>query len=161
MITQTELREVLTYHPETGRLVYKTNRGPMRSGARAGCLSFDGYRRIKIGGNRVPYLEHRLIFFWMTGWWPEDQVDHINGERDDNRWDNLRNATSSINQQNQRHAQKGSAVGVLGVKKHKNRFIARIYVDGMQRHLGIFDTKEEAHQVYLCAKRELHQGCTI
>ena len=99
----------------------------------------------------------------MYGTWPENQIDHINGVRHDNRIDNLRDVLQSTNAQNQRKPSATNKCGFLGVNFHKcsNRWIAQIHVQGKKKHLGLFDTPKEAHEAYVTAKRELHEGCTI
>lgn len=106
---------------------------------------------------------HRLAFLYMTGEWPAHQVDHINADRADNKWANLREATISVNAQNRRAALAGSSSGLLGASwdsKHE-RWKAQIRVNGRTRHLGYFGSPEAAHQAYLMSKRAHHAGCTI
>ena len=100
---------------------------------------------------------------WITGAWPEHDVDHINGVRNDNRWSNLREVTRTVNIQNQRIAQTRNVAGLLGVsfEKARNKYKAGIVAGGKYHNLGRFNTAEEAHAAYLKAKRELHEGCTI
>jgi hypothetical protein len=128
-------------------------------GATAGYVSKSGYRYIHVNGKKRLCL--RLAFLWMTGSFPKAQVDHINGVRNDNRWDNLREATRSFNIQNQRRAHSRNRLGVLGVEQVGKRFVSRIWVDNKAEYLGTFDTAEAAHGAYLSAKRKLHPGCTI
>lgn len=91
----------------------------------------------------------------------------MNGIITDNRFENLRDVSRLINMQNRRGAQKGSTCGVLGVGYDRRRpsrpFYARIRVPGMKygKFLGYFDTPDKASEVYLEAKRRLHDGCTI
>jgi hypothetical protein len=117
--------------------------------------------RISINGKQR--FAHRLAFLLMTGCCPKF-VDHIDGNRSNNRWNNLREASIQINQQNLRSAQKNNTSGYLGVMYHKNRkkpWSARIYADGKHRHLGYFADPAAAHERYLEEKRRLHGGCTI
>ena len=160
--TAAELAAVLAYDPETGRFTWL--RPPARArhvkaGAEAGCLASDGYRQIRI--SRRGYMAHRLAFLLMTGAWPAGQVDHINGDRADNRWSNLRDVSASVNTQNQRRAQRGNRAGLLGVSLEGGRYRARVRLNGTNQHMGLFDTPEEAHAAYLEAKRRLHAGCTV
>lgn len=109
------------------------------------------------------YLEHRLAWLYVTGTWPSDQIDHVNGIRDDNRIFNLREATGPENNGNQRQARSDNKTGLLGVywdKQHK-KFSAKIMFSGKHKYLGYFPTAEEAHAAYIKAKRELHSHCTI
>lgn len=157
-LTQSRLREMLEYVPETGKFVRARDVVGRKAGSEAGSLDTTGYIRIGVA-NRV-HLAHRLAFLYMTGEWPEEHVDHINGVRTDNRWVNLRPASKSVNMQNRR-AKSGNAAGLLGVSRNGGRWSARIHTSSGPKHLGTYSTPEEAHQVYLDAKRVLHAGCTI
>lgn len=118
-----------------------------------------GYKRIRL--DRVVYACHRLAFLYMTGEWPRYGVDHINGNRLDNAWENLRDVPSRVNSQNMRKAVRTNPTGLLGVTTYKNRYLSRIRVNGKLVYLGQFKTPEEAHQSYVLAKRKMHEGCTI
>jgi len=159
-ITLERLQEILHYCPETGLFTRRTRTNASKPiGGVTGCIANNRYVVINVG-NKV-YLAHRLAWFYMTGAWPEDQIDHINGIRHDNRWENLREATRSLNCQNQRKATRTNKLGVLGVCKVKNRYLAQIRVGRRNINLGSFSSPEEAHAAYLEAKRKLHDGCTI
>jgi hypothetical protein len=135
----------ISYDPSTGALTWVAG---LRRGQTAGCLKNDGYRRVTIGG--VNYAEHRLIWFLMTGEWPELQIDHRNGVRDDNRWVNLRQATASQNTANCRKR----GPWLKGCTRRRNgRFQAQIGVRGERSYLGTFDTEAEAHAAYLEAAK--------
>lgn len=97
----------------------------------------------------------------MTGKWPELPIDHINGVKDDNRWLNLREVPTKVNLQNRHKPNVTNSTGLLGVFPRNGKFKAALWSDGKSRHLGTFDTPEEAHQKYLEEKRKLHEGCTI
>ena len=94
------LRERFDYDPETGRLVHRTNRGAARMGADAGCVGALGYLQVRIDGS--VYKAHRLCYALGTNVppAPEDTVDHVNGDRLDNRLVNLRLATSAEQKHN-------------------------------------------------------------
>ena len=164
MLTQARLKEVLHYDPETGEF-----RRPKRIGSRGRVCGGHllghwnetvGYLEIRI--DWVLYLAHRLAWFYMTGEWP-DRVDHENRVKTDNRWTSLRNGTGSFNLQNRKTANSNNKSGYLGVTTDERRgsYSARIMLDGIGKHLGVFDTPEHAHYAYVKAKRELHPGCTI
>ena len=109
----------------------------------AGWRNPTGYIRMKVGGKL--YLAHRLAFLYMTGKWPEDQVDHINHIRDDNRWCNLREVSHQENHKNQSKP-KSNTSGVTGVcwcKRYK-KWKAQIKVEGKVKNLGSFTSKEDA-----------------
>ena len=124
------------------------------AGVVAGSLHSNGYWYIQIDGRK--YLAHRLAWLITNGALPADQIDHIDGDRANNRLANLREATNAENQQNLRRAPRGSTTGLLGASPHGGGFKARIRVDGERRHLGQFDTPEQAHAAYLVAKKKLH-----
>ncbi len=161
-LTAERLRELLSYEPETGEFRWRVGRGGTAvAGGRAGCKQTIGYRRIGVAGRT--YWEHRLAWLHVTGTWPSDQIDHVNGVKGDNRIANLREATRSENQGNLRQARSDSKTGLLGVhwNKPNKKFMAQIMFSGKQKYLGLFDTAEQAHQAYLVAKRELHPFCTL
>ncbi len=155
MLTLDAARERLAYDPDTGAFYRNKTRKTV------GYLSHKGYIRIDIGKNW--YSGHRLAWLMTHGEWPTEQVDHINGNRADNRIENLRLADRNINAQNQREASAGCASGFLGVYPVGNRWKAQIRHPIERRivYLGHFDTREEAHEAYVSKKRELHPGCTI
>src|SRR5262249_14466090 len=97
-LTATRVRELLDYDPDSGWLTWRTPRNGTRIGARAGSLKSDGYRRIKIDGTN--YAEHRVIWLLVTGRWPDRDIDHIDGRRDDNRIAFLRDCSKSENVRN-------------------------------------------------------------
>jgi len=163
-ITQDRLRELLYYDPESGIFtwnVYMTSRA--RKGGVAGCVNGDGY--ICIGLEKKLYVAHRLAFLYMLGKFPDAQADHINGNRTDNRWANLRNASLKENTQNRRSAPKSNkSTRLLGVTFEAKSVLpwrARIKVNGKKLSLGTFATPEEAYAAYVAAKREFHPGCTL
>lgn len=154
------LRTVLRYEPDAGRFIWLIRpRHRSRIGDVAGTRMENGYISITIDQER--FLAHRLAWFYITGARPVDQVDHRNGHRDDNRFINLREADQTINSQNLRRAQSRSTTGFLGVFPWGTRYLARIHANGRYHRLGVFDTPEQAHRVYIAAKRSLHAGCTI
>lgn len=109
------------------------------------------------------YRAARLAWFYVHGAWPKHHIDHINGNRLDNRIANLRDIPRQANNQNIHRSFKTNKTGFLGVDldKRSNRYRASIRHNGSNRTLGRFDTPEEAHEVYLNAKRLLHEGCTL
>ena len=127
----------------------------------AGWLSELGYWRVEI--ENVAHSQHRLAFLYMTGRFPRDGVDHINGRRADNKWANLREASKIINGQNRRKSNTNSGTGLLGAHFHKctGKFCAAIRVDGKTKHIGVYETAIAAHAAYIKEKRRLHHGCTI
>lgn len=162
-LTPELLRQLLDYDPETGVFTNRVKRGKSRSypGEVAGHLHKFGYRVTTI--RYVRYPEHRLAWLYVHGTWPTGEIDHINGNRADNRIANLRDVTPQINQENRRIAHQGSRTGLLGVypSSKGDKWISRIRVQGKVNHLGTFDCPDAAHAAYIEAKRRLHKGCTI
>ena len=155
MLTQSRLKELLHYSPETGDFTWLVQRGRVKIGDIAGSLHWTGYRITQIAEKE--YSAHRLAFFYMTGAWPADQVDHKNGVRHDNRWDNLRQATHAENHQNGavRSNNKSGFMGVSwNVKRRK--WQAHITFARRIKFLGRFTTPEDAYAAYLAAKANLH-----
>jgi hypothetical protein len=150
----------MSYDPHTGVFVWL--RRPcknLKAGIEAGNLQPTGYRVIRIGGSL--YKAHRLAWLYVHGHWPSDEIDHINGDKSDNRIANLRNVTHRQNMENRRHAHRNNRNGVLGVCPDGRKYSARIRAGGAQIHLGNFASVEEAGAAYLAAKRQLHAGGTL
>ena len=159
-MTQQELKHFLHYDAETG--VFRWRHPTLvniKPWSIAGYVGDKGYRRIQVCGKN--YRASRLAWFYVYGVWPSGMIDHINGDKLDNRTSNLRNVDNRTNGENQRKAHRQSLTNVLGVSPSGARFVARIKANGRCFHLGSFDTPEQAHAAYLQAKREIHQGCTI
>jgi hypothetical protein len=144
-LTAHRLRELMDYDPNTGVFTWRIARGLGVRGGVAGTINGGGYRVIGVDGAKRQ--GHRLAWLHMTGNWPVGQVDHKNGIPSDNRWSNLRVATSS---QNQRNARPHRDAGLKGTSfnKKRNHWRAHIYVAGRQIYLGAFDTAAEAHAAY-------------
>lgn len=157
------VRELLAYDPETGVFTRKVaNSNSTKVGDVAGALTDRGYVRMRVDGCFV--YGQGLAWFYVHGVWPEQEIDHINGVRSDNRIGNLRDVSRKDNMQNQRKAQASNkSTGVLGVHFHKamKKFRASIRFDGKPKHLGYFTTADDAHSAYVAAKRQLHEGCTL
>ena len=103
--SQSELREHYDYNPETGELTYLQHYHSSKVGAVAGFYeTVRGMTRASLRHNNIKYYRARLIYTWMTGTDPgELQVDHINRDSTDDRWDNLRLVTATVNCNNRKH----------------------------------------------------------
>lgn len=154
------MKELLHYNPETGVFTWLKNRGIAKAGSIAGRIDRKGYVYIKV--NISARHAARLAFLYMTGEWPPELVDHINGVRSDNRWSNLRAVNNGQNKQNIRVANKNNkSSGLLGASKQDGRWAAKINVGGKRIWLGTFDTPQEANSAYMTAKRSLHPFAEI
>lgn len=160
-ITLARLREMLSYDPVSGEFhwICDDMRGKNSREMPAGGKHSKGYWRIKIGPRY--YFAHRLAWLFENGSWPVGLIDHLNGNKLDNRIVNLRDVRPMVNVQNQRAPSRNNKTGYLGVFADGEMFRACISVGGCNRHLGRFQTPEEAHAAYVKAKRTHHEGCTL
>jgi len=145
MITQAELKAVVTYDPATGvftNLAYRS--ANCRAGQVLQGVHSKGYVRITVNGRR--YFAHRLAWLYVYGVWPSKEIDHKDRNKKNNRILNLRDATDAENSANIIAANKNSKTQVRGVHKHgtMNKFVAQRRIGGRTVHLGVFDTVEEA-----------------
>lgn len=154
MIAVSKLNELLSLDSSSGLLRWKEDRkGGAAIGDIAGSINNKGYNCIKIDGKT--YKAHRIVLAITTGQWPEKQVDHINGIKDDNRPSNLREATGAQNRHNI-GAYKNNVSGVKGVHWNKDRSMWRavIMVDKKNKHLGYYEDLELAELVHTEAARK-------
>ena len=151
-------RDIISYDPISGVVTLMASRRVDLVGKPCGTKRPNGYLvvALRLKGKKVNLYLHRLIWFWMTGAWPASEIDHINGVRDDNRWENLREATVSQNRRNS-GARRDSHAKLKGVKTRTEspsirvRFIAAISVNKKTIQLGAYDCPAAAHFVYLIA----------
>jgi hypothetical protein len=160
-LTKEKLQELLDYDPENGIFKWNVDFKKNKKGCIAGGLNPYGYIHIIIG--RKTYMAHRLAWLYVHGKHPSADIDHINCVKTDNRIVNLREASRYENLQNQKRAHSNNKSGLLGVyfDKSQGKFRSRIRVNGVAKHVGLFDTKEEAHEAYIEAKRRFHPFSTI
>lgn len=160
------LRKLLRYEPDTGKLYWLErsvclfNDNDVRACRTwnkrfAGNEAFtadngDGYKMGRIFGH--PYTAHRVIWVIVHNEWP-DNIDHINGIRDDNRIVNLRSVSKAENGKNQR-LKSNNKSGVCGVhfSTREMKWICRIDVNGKQKHIGTFDNINDAEKAIIAAK---------
>lgn len=160
-MTAERLRELLHYDPETGVFTWRVYRGVVWPGCVAGCSSAIKGRYRMIGVDQERLLAHRLAFLWMTGEWPLHKVDHVNGNGQDNRWANLRQATDRDNTRN-RHSHPLNTSGYIGVTRDnqtrsRKKWRASIRNNaGKYQNLGRYMTAREAATVRDEAARRLH-----
>lgn len=153
-LTAEQARALLKYEPETGRLFWLARPREMFSsylgyrawngrfaGAEAFTSNMKGYRQGGIFA-RAHYA-HRVIWLIQTGDWPKADIDHINGDRSDNRWANLRDASRTENAKNA-FRKSSNTSGVNGVYRRKGKWRAQIRVDGRSTYLGDFDSLDDA-----------------
>lgn len=153
ILTQDRLRELLTYHPATGEFRWNVNRtGGAKAGDVAGAFDNEGYRLISVDGRH--YKAHRLAWLYMTGQWPPNNIDHIDRNPSNNRFDNLRLATTAQNGMN-RKRDKRNGTGVTGVSwcKTSKKWRADIGENGKLIRLGRFDTLLDAVAARKTAER--------
>lgn len=158
MITQNYIQTVFRYND--GHLYWLGNRRGAPKNKPVGSKVGENYLGCMLDGKH--YLLHRLIYLYIHGYMPKF-VDHINGNKTDNRIENLRDVTASGNQQNMRQAYVTNKSNLLGAfySTQTKKWFSRICVNNKKLWLGTFDSPEKAHQAYIKAKRELHITCTI
>lgn len=155
MLSLGHVRQILDYNPLTGVFLWKQRVAlRVQVGDEAGSIGDKGYRVISIK-NR-DYKAHQLAWFYMTGEWPDRQIDHKNGVRADNRWANLRLATPLQNAQNS-SIRKDNTSGHKGVTRRPNgRWQVVVQCKRKRHHIGTFDEIEQAALAYAEAAKRLH-----
>lgn len=156
-----ELRAAFSYDPETGSITRLVGTSKREAGTSVPVPHGDGYLCVWLG--RRQFFAHRVAWALGYGVAPVGYIDHINGDRADNRLANLRQTTKRGNAENLRKAYRNNRSGLLGVHSRAGRpgFRARIRVNGALLDLGAFENAADAHAAYLTAKRRLHAGCTL
>jgi transcriptional regulator of met regulon len=155
------LKTLLVYDPATGYFTWLPREGSRSAGWNrqfagkiAGC-GVNGYA--KIGIRDRPYRTHRLAWFYMTGRWPLHEIDHINQNRTDNRWSNLREATTSQNLCNRaRFVRNKSGYKGVALHKHSGLWKAEISFECKRLCIGYYKTPEAAYGAYCEKAKELH-----
>ena len=154
-LTQERLKELLNYDSETGIFIWLERRGSTPKGSRAGAANTNGHIKIVVMG--VAYLAHRLVWLYHSGMWPANEIDHVNGVRDDNRRCNLRECTHAENMQNRRTPSNNKS-GHIGVSwsSAAGKWAARIQSSGKTYNIGVFSSVEDAASAYREAKAIMH-----
>ena len=143
MITQSRLKEVLDYNPESGVFLWTEPAGTAPAGAEAGCSDMKGYIVIKV--DRRTYKAHRLAILYTDGYLPENTVDHIDRVPWHNWRLNLREASRQCQMRN-RKMNSNNTSGIKGISwnKPKSKWLAQIVVDGKHKHIGYYDSLLDA-----------------
>lgn len=164
-LSQERIHALFEYEAETGHLIWKVrprsdfildhhhrNWNRIYAGTRAGCVCpRSRYRVITIKGK--VYREHRIIWCHVYGDVSVEQIDHINGIRDDNRLVNLRAVDSAVNRKNT-SLRSNNRTGFHGIYQLENgKWVSRITSNYKRIHLGTFQTKEEA----ICARKKFEK----
>lgn len=157
-LTQDRVKELLDYNPETGILTWKIKRrGRAKVGDEAGTVNGAGYVKLSVDGKQ--YLAHRVIWLWLYGYLPENNVDHVNRVTTDNRECNLREVSQSCNIRNSQVSAINLS-GIKGVRVDKHGFHAFIYNKGRQTHIKTSSDFIEAVSYRLAAEQCLEwEGC--
>ena len=148
------LNELFEYDKETGKLYWKVARGRAKVGGEVGSVNSEGYILTTV--NRKPYRAHRLVFLMHKGYLPKF-LDHINGDRQDNRIENLRPVSLAQNSQNRNISIKNKS-GYKGVfwAKATKKWRGQVKCNGESLYLGDYHDIEEAAEVVRAAREELH-----
>lgn len=161
-LTIERLRECLEYIPDEGRFIYKIklNRKTV-VGSDAGWVGFtgkNGYKRPthQIGIDKHKYYCHRLAWFYMTGEWPSEEIDHIDGNTLNNTWANLRKASRQENSYNRQRDKNCIRKYPKWVRPNGKGFSASVKLLGKHKYLGTYSTPEEAHEVAKEFAQKLH-----
>ena len=147
-LTQSRLKDLIHYDPHTGAFTWAKARPGAALGAPCGRVSkTTGYR--DIGVDKKLHRANRLAWLYMTGEWPDGQVDHKNRIKHDDRWDNLRLATRSQNGANV-DTKESNTSGHVGVSwdKGRQKWLAQIRIGGIKKNLGRFTEKADAIAKY-------------
>ena len=156
MLTQAELQSQLHYNPESGIFTRLITKNKLKIGSVAGTLHHSGYIHIKI--NNKHYSAHRLAWLYVYGYFPKKQIDHINGNKSDNKICNLREATVFENNYNSKMRADNTS-GAKGVfwNKQQQKWRVQIRVDGKSCYFGSFHSFFEAKQLAESLRKELHK----
>jgi hypothetical protein len=139
-LTLQRLKELLDYNPETGIFTWRKQPRQRVMSKSAGTINNWGYR----------HKAHRLAWFYVHGEWPAEQVDHANGNRDDNRISNLREASFSQNQANARkRVTSENPYKGVSFHRHSRLWVARVTRNRRVVFCAYFPTPEEARDAYV------------
>ena len=149
-LTYEKVKYLFRYNPFTGNLIRRVSRNTnSMKGQIVKCQSSRRYAVVTISGR--DYLVHRIIWLYMTGKWPRDQIDHINRIKHDNRWVNLREATGRQQQMNL-NINRRNKLGIRGITIVRNRFCVQLKIKGQRGYLGHFKNLDDAVKVRRAAE---------
>lgn len=160
-VTVERLRELLTYEPDAGVLRWRVGYGNAFAGFVAGARTWAGYMAVGIDGEK--FRAHRVAWALAHGAWPTQTIDHLDGDRCNNKLINLREVSQAVNMQNIRKPTARNTSGYLGVHwsvKHGG-WMASLTVSGKSKRRGPYKTPERAFDAYVDLKRSYHEGCTL
>ena len=143
------LRSVLMLDSQSGILIWRASRGTRKAGTVSG-TPHKGYVRISVDGKMI--RAHQIVWALTHGGWPIDEIDHINGVKDDNRPCNLREVDRFANMQNRTKANKNNSTKMLGVEQIGRNFRARLTAHGRTVNLGVYESPEQASKAYWTAR---------
>lgn len=145
----------VSYDPKTGVFTRLVSAGPGKAGMVAGTILNNGYRSIIVAGG--PRLAHRLAWFLTCGEWPTTDIDHVNGNRDDNRIENLRLSTRAQNNANSKlHCTNTSGYRGIYLDRRRGHWVACISIKDRNVYIGSFPSKELAAEAYAKRALEVH-----
>lgn len=154
-ISHNELCEIVFYNPNTGEFIRRKKGRGIAQGTVCGFVERNGYVRIRVKGQR--YQAHRLAWFMIHKRWPKDQIDHVNGDRSDNRIENLREASSLQNAMNKSiFSNNKSGLKCVFYDKSKGCWFYSVQSEGLRERKGNFKTKEEAYSAFLDIAKYIH-----
>lgn len=154
-----DVRNALRYNRNTGQITWAIDRALMCAGDEAGHIMDTGYRTITV--DYVAYYAHHLAIWFVTGSLPPGgtHVDHIDGDKDNNRFENLRVVSPSINGHNRTRLNKNNSSGERGVfETRPGRYVAFITVNRRRHHIGVFGSLDQAKDARDRAQKSLVGG---
>ena len=145
MDIESELKQMLRYEADTGLLFWTDFAHKSVRNKQAGTFN-SGYIVVMYKGKF--YKAHRLAWLLTYGCWPNEMIDHIDGNPSNNKLSNLRDVNNHVNQCNRHKARVDSKSKLMGASPYRNKWRAQIKRNGIVKYLGVFNTAQEAHEAY-------------